>query len=274
MNVSLRTVFLMAFFCLTQIYSSIVSIQSFKDIYLEVDQDTLVVFDVDEVLITCKDMILRPCGSHFCPTSWKNIDQKEYIFLISIMFNESQPMLVEPSAPWFIKKLQAKGAKTMALTAARTGKFGVIENAEDWRLKILKQFDVDFSHAFPESPLIYFDQVTKESDYLLFKKGILFLGDEKNTKGDLLIQFLEKMQYKPKKVIFFDDKMSHLISVETALNETEISFQGYQYKGAEQLPQEFDEQIAEMQFEYLRKNRKWISDSELKKENQMFLNNF
>lgn len=268
MNVSLRIVFLMVSFCFTQLYSNIVSIQSFKEIYLELDkadQDTLVIFDVDDVLITYKDVILRPSGSHFRPTSWKNIDQKECIFLISIMINEAQPMLIESSIPWFIKKLQTKGAKTMALTSARTGKFGVIENAEDWRLKILKQFDMDFSHAFPKNPLIYFDQVKNESDYPLFKNGILFLGDEKNTKGDLLVQFLEKMQYKPKKVIFIDDKMPHLISVETALNEAKISFQGYQYKGVEQLSEEFDEQIAEIQFKYLQKNHKWLSDSEAKK---------
>lgn len=274
MNVFLKIIFLVASFCFTQLHSSIVSIQSFKEIYLElnkVDQDTLVVFDVDEVLITCKDVILRPCGSHFLPMSWKNIDRKEFIFLISIMINESQPMLVEPSTPWFVKELQAKGAKTMALTAARTGKFGVIENAEDWRLQILKKLDIDFSNTFPKNPLIYFNQVKKESNYPLFKNGILFLGDEKNTKGSLLIQFLEKMQWKPKKVIFIDDKMPHLISVETALNEAKISFQGYQYKGVEQLPKEFDEEIAEMQFDHLRKNHKWLSDSEVKKEKQSSL---
>ena len=249
----------------------ITTIESFNDIQSELDsadKDTLVIFDVDDVLITYNDMVLRPCGAHFRPESWKDIDPKEIPYLISIMLNEGKIILIDPSAPKLVNKLESRGVKTIALTAARTGKFGVIENAEDWRLKILKQFNLDFSQSFPKNNIIYFGDVAKkENNYPLFKDGILFVGDEeKNTKGALLVQFLDKIQWKPKKVIFIDDKMSYLSSVETALNEAEIPFQGYQYKGAEKLPGKLNEQTAEIQFTYLRKNHKWLSDSEAKKE--------
>lgn len=248
----------------------IIAIESFNDIQSELDRadkDTLVIFDVDDVLITYNDMVLRPCGAHFRPASWKDIDPKEIPYLISIMLNEGKIILIDPSAPKLANKLKSRGVKTIALTAARTGKFGVIENAEDWRLKILKQFNLDFSKSFPKNNMIYFnDGIKKENNYSLFKDGILFLGDEKSTKGALLVQFLDKIQWKPKKVIFIDDKMSYLSSVEMALNEAEIPFQGYQYKGAEKLPGKLNEQTAEVQFIYLRKDHKWLSDSEAKKE--------
>jgi hypothetical protein len=250
--------------------AGITSIESFNDIRSELDsadKDTLVIFDVDDVLITYNDMVLRPCGARFRPASWKDIDPKEIPYLMSIMLNEGKIILIDPSAPRLVNKLESRGVKTIALTAARTGKFGVIENAEDWRLKILKQFNLDFSKSFPKNQIIYFgDGAKKENDYSLFKDGVLFLGDEKSTKGALLVQFLDKVQWKPKKVIFIDDKMSHLSSVETALNEAKIPFQGYQYKGVEKLPGELNEQIAEVQFTYLRKDHKWLSDSEAKKE--------
>lgn len=250
--------------------STITPIQSFNDIRSEldkVDQDTLVIFDVDDVLLTYHDMVLRPCGARFRPDSWKDIDPKEIPQLISIMLNEGKIILVEPTTPHIVNKLRNQGAKIMALTAARTGKFGVIKNAEDWRLTILKGFDLDFSKSSPATQLIYFDDgAKKENDYSVFKDGILFLGDEKNTKGALLVQFLDKLQWKPKRVIFFDDKMSHLKSVETALNEAKIPFQGYHYQGVETLPGALNEQIAEVQFSYLRKNHKWLSDLEAKKE--------
>ncbi len=250
--------------------AGITSIDSFNDIRSELDsadKDTLVIFDVDDVLITYNDMVLRPCGARFRPASWKDIDPKEIPYLMSIMLNEGKIILIDPSAPRLVNKLESRGVKTIALTAARTGKFGVIENAEDWRLKILKQFNLDFSKSFPKNQIIYFgDGAKKENDYSLFKDGVLFLGDEKSTKGALLVQFLDKVQWKPKKVIFIDDKMSHLSSVETALNEAKIPFQGYQYKGVEKLPGELNEQIAEVQFTYLRKDHKWLSDSEAKKE--------
>jgi len=254
---------------------NITPIESFKKILSELDEadlDTLVVFDIDDVLITYKDMVLRPCGAHFCPLSWEGIDPKEIFFLMSIMLSEGQIILVDPSIPQLINKLKIRGVRTIAFTAARTGKFGVIENAEDWRLKVLKRFHMDFSVSFPQNQIIYFDNAAKnESDYSIFKKGVLFLGEEKISKGVLLLQFLDKVQWKPKNIVFVDDKMSHLESVETALKATKISFQGYQYKGIEKLSEKLDEKVAEVQFSYLRKNHKWLSDTEAKKEEKCLL---
>ncbi|MDB2613912.1 DUF2608 domain-containing protein [Chlamydiales bacterium] len=255
--------------------SGITSIYSFSDIQPELDgagPETLVIFDVDDVLITYNDMVLRPCGAHFLPESWNDIDSKKIPYLMSIMLNEGEIILVDPSTPRLLNNLRDRGVKIIALTAARTGKFGVIEKAEDWRLKILKQFNFDFYKSFPKNQVIYFsDEGKKENEYSIFKDGVLFLGDEKNTKGALLVQFLDRIQWKPKKVIFFDDKMSYLISVETALNKAKIPFQGYQYKGVERLPGVINKQIAEFQFTYLLKEHKWLSDSEAQKKNKCLL---
>jgi hypothetical protein len=253
----------------------IISIQSFDDIRSELNRgnpDTLVVFDVDDVLITYKDLVLRPCGACFRPVSWSDIDPNEIPYLMSIMLGTAQRMLVEPAIPQLIKELQDRGVKTIALTAARTGKFGVIENAEDWRVNVLKQFNIDFSISIPQKQIIYFDDEGKnESDYSLFKNGIIFLGNEKQTKGDLLVRFLKQVQLKPRKVFFIDDKMSNVIPVEAALRQYGIPFQGYHYKGVEMLPGKLDVQGAEVQFACLRKDHKWLSDLEAKKEEKCLL---
>jgi hypothetical protein len=244
-------------------------VQSFDEIRSELsraDQNTLVVFDVDDVLITYEDMVLRPCGARFRPSSWEGIDPKEIPYLMSIMLSSSKTILVEPFLPQLIKTLQLRGVKTMALTAARTGKFGVIDNAEDWRVAVLKGFGIDFSVSFPQGKVIFFDQGgRKESEYSLFKEGILFLGNESMTKGKLLVQFLKTSGLTPEKIIFIDDKMAHLISVETEVNAAKIPFQGYQYKGVEQLSGTFDASVAQTQFACLRKYHKWVSDEEAKK---------
>ena len=94
------------------------------------------------------------------------------------MLNEGKIILVDPSAPRLVNKLESRGIKTLALTAARTGKFGVIENAENWRLKVLKQFNLDFSNSFPKTRIIFFGKGEKqENDYPLCKDGVLFSGD-------------------------------------------------------------------------------------------------
>ena len=250
----------------SKVSSKIISVHSFFDIYPELNKssrNTLIIFDIDDVLITYNDMALRPCGAHFRPTSWNGIDPKEIPYLFSIMLSESEIILVDPLALQFVKELENKKIKTIALTAARTGRFGIIENAEDWRISILEKFGFNFSSSFPQKPIIHFDNET--INYSLFKNGILFLGNEKNTKGDLLVKFLTKVQWKPEKIIFIDDKMSNLTSVKLALKKEKISFQGYHYKGVENLPGELKEQIAEVQFSWLRKNYKWLSDAEAKK---------
>jgi hypothetical protein len=231
------------------------------------DSDTLVVFDVDEVLITFDDLILRPCGKHFTPASWKGIYQEELDYLTSIIWNESKTILVDPSAPELVNKLVNRGVKVIALTACPTGDFGIIEKIEDWRLKILKRLNIDFSNTFPKNQVIYFDDGDKkERDYPLFKEGILFIGNGEKTKGDLLVQFFEEIQWYPSKVIFIDDRMYNLTSVESALNKIKILYQGYHYKGMENLPNNFNEQIAEFQFFHLRKEHKWLSDLEAEKK--------
>lgn len=245
-------------------------IESFDEIRIELDNanpDVLVIFDVDDVLIASEDMVLRPCGSSFRPQSWKDIDSQKVPHLLSIMFSESEVRLVESSASQLIKNLQNRRVKTLALTAARTGRFGVIDNAEDWRISVLKRFGIDFEKSFSTIEPIYFDKkASKKAEYSLFKSGVLFLGNEQNTKGELLAQFLTKLKWKPKKVIFLDDRRSNLISSAIALNQMNIPFQGYEYRGAWNLPGEFNEQVAEIQFAHLRKNHKWLSDSEARKE--------
>jgi len=246
--------------------SKITAVHSFNEIYTEIDksnQNTLIIFDIDDVLITYNDMVLRPCGAHFRPTSWDGIAPEEIPHLISIMLSEGEIILVEPLALQLVNELKKRKIKTIALTAARTGKFGIIEKAEDWRINILKQFGFSFFSSFQQQPVIYFDSET--TNYSLFKNGILFLGNEKNSKGDLLVRFLNKIQWKPEKIIFIDDKMSNLTSVKSSLIQENIPFYGYHYQGAKNLPGEFSEETAEVQFSYLRKNHKWLSEAEAKK---------
>lgn len=244
-------------------------IRSFREIQAELDladENTLVVFDVDEVLMTYRDMVLRPCGAHFRPLSWSDLNPSEICYLTSLMLKEGRVSLVDPCIPHLIDRLEDRGVKTIALTAARTGKFGVIENAEEWRLDVLKQLGITFHKSFPLHEIIHFkNQGRDDCNYPIFKKGVLFLGDAKISKGSLLLQFLAKVDWRPDKIIFIDNEQRHLDSVRTIARGANISFQGYQYLGVEELSGIFEEQVAKIQFAYLRKTHRWLSDSEARR---------
>ena len=63
-----------------------------------------------------------------------------------------------------------------------------------------------------------------------FHAGILYAGNLLE-KGEFLKLLLEQTGYKPKKIVFVDDKADSLKTVETAMAELAIPFEGFAYTG-------------------------------------------
>lgn len=87
-----------------------------------------------------------------------------------------------------------------------------------------------------------------------YKNSILFGGN--NDKGEVLKHFFDHMNYYPKKVIFIDDKMKYLLSVEKALEQYNIPFVGIRYSGCDERVINFDPAKAEAQWHRLRTRNK------------------
>jgi hypothetical protein len=96
--------------------------------------------------------------------------------------------------------------------------------------------------------------------YPLYKQGILFCLQP--NKGKVLITFLERINWEPLKVVFIDDKIDNLQSVQEELKVKNIEFVGLHYTGALSLPREIDEKLVEFQYEYLMKHGEWLSDQQ------------
>lgn len=92
-----------------------------------------------------------------------------------------------------------------------------------------------------------------------YKDGILFSGD--NDKGETLSYFFDIMDYHPELVIFIDDKMKHLLSVEKALQNHQIQFVGIRYSGCDEQVKNFNPTKSDAQWKALRRqqNRKYIN---------------
>src|SRR5204863_9626140 len=108
----------------------------------------------------------------------------------------------ENIVPFLLSQLIINKIPTMALT---TRSLFVAE-------RTLKQL---------ENILIYFlipgisqdDLVLIMPHPCFYKNSILFSGN--NDKGSALIHFFEIMNYYPEKIIFIDDKMKYILSVES-----------------------------------------------------------
>lgn len=264
----MRKLLSVAFFSISCLFSS----ETFKTIHSfeEIDRsalsiESLVIFDVDEVLITPSDAILTHAGKSF--KGWQKLPRKKEEFddLFSVALFGTNYVLLDKNAPKFLEKLSKDAIPNMALTSCRTGTFGVIPFMEDWRYNQLEALGVHFSLINLEE-VVFKELVDEKARPPLFKKGILYCGDfyapEGSTKGKLLGVFLDHSKLKPNHVVFIDDELKNLQTVQEELDKRGISFEGYLF---ERSYEELDEKAAYLQIKTLLKEKKWLTDSQAKR---------
>lgn len=260
---------------LTFLFADHAQISSFTELEEELeksDEKTLIVFDVDEVLITTEDHFIHPYADKaFFPLIHQIIakaaSEKEKIEIeekLSLSMLLPKRTLIEESAPNLIKNLQQKGAKVIALTSCPTGAFGVIPKVERWRIEHLHSLNISFASSFPKiEPCFINDLATSGNPSPLFEQGVLFSKGYK--KGDVLSAFFKQCNFYPKKVIFIDDLNENLDSVKTSLQPLNIEFKGYQYTGAKRFFKVVDEEVINYQFNHLMQTKEWLNDKQVEK---------
>lgn len=203
----------------------------------QADQTTLCVFDIDYTLT-------MPSSPAFQMTTIKqhkalfkaflqSLTEQERLLFSTVFISRGSSLLVDTATPNLINSLQEKGVKCLALTACFTGSLGPINNLEEWRFAQLKSLGIDFSSSFPIMGKLKFDALNGwRGRYPVFAHGILFTNQENNNKGDVLEAFLNQINWKPTRIIFIDDDIKNLESMEATLQKLGIEHAGFHYKGA------------------------------------------
>lgn len=263
-----RIILFVAIFCLlTPVYSEIIKASDLKEIttYLQkLDTQSLLLWDVDETLIMPHDQVLQPKNEHIAKElhhhylGQKSREERHWLF--SQILNYTPYQLIDPTAPQLIASLQQKAIPMIAFTAMRTGTLGVIPSMENWRFQQLKNLGIDFSAMFPQ-----YSGLTWHEDFLdegspVFKAGILC--SDRLEKGPVLATFLQKINWNPTQVIFIDDCLEFLMSVEEALQDLDIPFIGIHYQAAYSFPSTINMEIAHLQYQILVDQGKWVTDQE------------
>jgi hypothetical protein len=251
-------------------YGEIHRVETFDKLWTSLDEfheETLIVFDVDYVILMPKDAVLRrPHGdavrSKMHEKYISHLPEEEQNRIHTQTFLDSPKTLVDRGIPRLIEHLHERSIKTIALTALQPGPLGSLASSEDWRINQLKEHGVDFSFSFPSTVHMILSSHSFCSPFPVFKQGILF--SRPHSKGEVLSAFLKQISWKPSLIIFIDDSLNYLKSVQTAMQRDEIPFLGLHYIGAETIPCEIDEEIAEMQFKILIETGIWMSDEEVK----------
>lgn len=207
--------------------AEVVEIKSMKEIQPKLEPGTLVVFDIDNTLV-------EPVG---------NIGSDQwYYYLVKAVARDDAKLTpeqaeekaaeiwtrtlgtvavkpVEELTPAFIKHIQSRGLKTMALTAR--GREDVAATFAQ-----LKAIGVDLA----AKPVHGKDHEAADKGF--YSRGVFFAG-EGPDKGVALVRFLKAIGLAPKAVVFVDDKPHHARNVDAALTAAGIPVASFRYGAAD-----------------------------------------
>ena len=264
-------VFAIMLFTVNISFAAIIKTNDFKIIENNIqttNTDTLLIFDVDDVLLQPKDQLLKSHNEGYFEKIYQSMEtrtnknQAEKLFSLIMIQRKVEP--VEKQIVKLVNTAQKNGIKVLALTFCSTGKLGTINSLEDWRTKELKVLGYNFDKSWSKLTKKIFNQlpINGSNKFVAFQQGILFTGGV--SKAAALNVFLNYADHKPKKIIFVDDKKYNLEIVEKFAKETDIEFLGIEYTFVQDSKIEPLNKIrARLQLEILEKEHKWLSDQEI-----------
>jgi hypothetical protein len=234
-----------------------------ENYFQDVDETTLIAFDVDQTLIVARDALFYdPDAEEFLFDFVKKhkAGGKNITAFGSIVYTSLNPRLLDPSVPQFIHTLKSKKPKVLALTAMNTGSYGEIPSLQELRFYQLLELGIRFDDS-SFTNFYEFPEYGSLNDMPLFHRGVLFSAG--TPKGQVLLAFLKKADFKPNKVIFVDDKKSWVEEMENSLNAQGIDNLCIHLRQIEKFGK-FDPAVAEYQLNTLIREKKWLSDEEAK----------
>jgi hypothetical protein len=222
------------------VYGEIVECPKMQLLQEHVSPEALVIFDIDDTLLVPEHML----GSDEWFSSRLN-EQKSLGNLDAFprtlsewqaIRHLSKMEVVEPGTDAIIQALQHKKQLVMGLTTQEIS-LSVITPLQ------LQENAIDLSVTAPSVKEHYF-QIQEKG--VLYRKGILFTAG--THKGEALFALLDELKYTPKKIVFINDKASHLQEIEVSSQKRNIPFIGLRYGYCDARKKAFDPKIAAVQF--------------------------
>ncbi len=203
MNVFSKGFFLFAIAATSMCHAEIRTADNLEPIANEFecsDKETLVLLDIGGTILAFCDPILHKSHENWTKewfkTNYPNITKDETITLVRIVEQAHESWrLTDPLWQETIAKAQVEGAKVVAFTK--------ILGFKAKRSERLAAFGVIINDDLPELP---------SGSLYEYSKGIV--ETEHSLKGPVLNEMLQKMAAKPKKIIFVDDRIDQIQSVE------------------------------------------------------------
>lgn len=255
---------LSVFFLAGSLNAEIIKTSNIQDIKEEVTSNTLVLFNVAEVLMDTKTSLGTQAWRKFIRV---RLDSKLHDELTWFVFQNVPPKSPESAIPELINELQSQGIITFAFTSRGRNEWyaSPTPNVDIITEKLLAQIGIDFSKTRLNEELLLLPSLF--SDF--YHEGIIYATNTKE-KDELLLEILEKTGYRPSKIVFVDDKIDSLISIEKMLNNLNIPFVGYAYSRTAKEHVNFDPFVANIQLDWLISGQLLTDDEAFEIKNKQF----
>lgn len=223
------------------LFANIIESMTIYDVDKNHQEETLVIYDLDNTLIQLNQLLGSDQWFYY---RFKQLIEKlgdkdlaleraiaEWIAAQTL----SKVSIVEEGSAELIKEQQERGIKIMGLTT-RDCSMSMCTQRQ------LKELNIDLTPTAPSAKEHFF---AKGKKGILFRNGVLYTSG--SHKGECFRKFLELVDYKPKRVIFINDKYANIKEVADICYEDKIPFLGLRYGYLDEKIAKFDLEIAEIQ---------------------------
>ncbi len=240
MKISTTSRILLVLLCsLSSLYGEIVETPHFSDTLNYTEEGTLLLLDIDDTLLIPVQML--GCDNWFMHQHSKFQSQgaqdalEKALAQWEAVRHLTEVEIVETGTEQLVARLQKGKCVVMGLTtqglslATRT-------------VQQLKSLGIDLSKSAPSSEDHYFIN----THGVLYRQGILFTSG--TPKGKALFKLLDQIGYHPKKIVFINDKDSHLKDIEEEAAIRGVPYVGLRYSYSDARKAAFRAEIADIQF--------------------------
>lgn len=236
----MKNVFFTSFFIVYTVVAAATIIEAphFKDLKNHVTSDTLVLLDIDDTLLIPVQTLgvdvwfLHQLNSYKAAGYTANDALERALFDWESVRLRSEVQIVEEGTADIVKELQDQNITVMGLTTQRRTQYN------------LATLGIDLSRTAP----------SKEDFYFINGHGVLYrhglLSTSGTVKGTALLKYLDHINYHPARIVFINDKATHLKDVETAVTSRGIEFIGLRYAYSDERVNSFRPEITDIQWNH------------------------
>jgi hypothetical protein len=182
--------FLYCLFSTVSAFSEIRTIHTLDEISTgEFSTKTLVMFDLDDVLIYPQDALLQNWRSEWKPEGMKAWTAEED----TIAWMNAKFQIMDSSGPHLINMLNENGVPTIGFTSFAMDESDIVKSIPEWRSRHLLELGLNFNM---EQEIVF--PVQNGFVPPSVEKGVLYCGNfykkDKDNKGKILSLYLEPVQ--------------------------------------------------------------------------------